>query len=80
MPINIVKIVPLLKEALSEKKASMTSEAALNWMKFMLQIYEGKLIPGMMEIVVQVMEKIYEGTAKNINEIIEIMKSKEDYF
>lgn len=80
VPINIVKIVPLLKEALSEKKASMTSESALNWMKFMLQIYEGKMIPGMMEIVGQVMEKIYEGTAKNLNEIIAIMKSKEDYF
>ena len=26
------------------------------------------------------MEKIYEGNAKNIHEIIEIMKSKEDYF
>lgn len=56
----------MLKEALSEKKASNTSEQALNWMKFMLQVYEGKIIPGMMEIVSQVMEKIYEGTAKNI--------------
>ena len=70
----------MLKEALSERKASNTSEHALNWMKFMLQNYEGKIIPGMMEIVSQVMEKIYEGSAKNIYEIIEIMKSKEDYF
>ena len=54
-PINLVKIVPLLKEALSEKKASNTSEYALNWMKFMLQNYMGKIIPGMMEIVTQVM-------------------------
>jgi len=79
-PINIIKIVPLLKEALGEKKASNTSEYALNWMRFMLQNYEGKIIPGMMEVVSQVMEKIYEGSAKNIYEIIEIMKSKEDYF
>ena len=38
-PINIIKIVPLLKEALGEKKATNTSEFALNWMKFMLQNY-----------------------------------------
>ena len=69
-PVNIIKIVPLLKEALSEKKASNTSEYAINWMKFMLENYRGKMLPGMTEIVSQVMEKIYEGSAKNIFEII----------
>jgi uncharacterized protein YbcC (UPF0753/DUF2309 family) len=34
--INFEKIMPLLKEMLSEKKSSSTSETVLRWMKFML--------------------------------------------
>jgi vacuole morphology and inheritance protein 14 len=36
LAVNFAKVMPLLKEMLSEKKSSSTSESALRWMKFML--------------------------------------------
>ena len=36
-PINFSYVVPILKEALSEKKVTKTSEYAMGWLRFMLQ-------------------------------------------
>jgi hypothetical protein len=38
-PINFIKVIPILKEVLSEKKITNTSEYAINWMKFMLESF-----------------------------------------
>lgn len=43
--INFSKVMPLLKEMLSEKKSTSTSESALRWMKFMLENYNDKILP-----------------------------------
>jgi hypothetical protein len=43
--------MPLLKEMLSEKKSSSTSESALRWMKFMLENYNDKILPEIKEII-----------------------------
>ena len=43
--INFSKVMPLLKEMLSEKKSTSTSESVLKWMKFMLENYNDKILP-----------------------------------
>jgi hypothetical protein len=78
-PINFVKVIPILKEVLSEKRITNTSEYAINWMKFMLESYQEKLIPDIKEIVEKIMEKIYESNGRNIYDIIENMKIREEY-
>lgn len=48
-------------------------------MKFMLESFHEKLIPDIKEIVEKIMEKIYESNGRNIYDIIENMKIKEEY-
>lgn len=71
--------MPILKEVLSEKKVTNTSEYAMSWMKFMLQSYNKKLIPEIKDILSRIMEKIYESCGKNMYDIIESMKMKDEY-
>jgi hypothetical protein len=49
--INFSKVMPLLKEMLSEKKSTSTSESALRWMKFMLENYNDKILPEIEDII-----------------------------
>lgn len=43
--------MPLLKEMLSEKKSTSTSESVLKWMKFMLENYNDKILPQINDII-----------------------------
>lgn len=41
----------MLKNMLSEKKSTYTSESALRWMKFMLENYNDKILPQINDII-----------------------------
>lgn len=46
----------------------------------MLESYNDKIIPQIKEIIEKLIEKIYESNVKNITDIIENTKLKEEYF
>lgn len=69
--INFSKVMPLLKNMLSEKKSTSTSESALRWMKFMLQNYNDKILPQIQDIIEKLVEKMCDPSGKNVIEIIE---------
>ena len=63
--------MPLLKEMVSEKKSTSTSESALRWMKFMLENYNDKILPEISDIIEKLAEKLCSSNTKNVIEIIE---------
>jgi vacuole morphology and inheritance protein 14 len=70
-PINLNKVIPLLKDMLSEKKSSSTSECVLTWMKFLLENYNDKILIEINDIIQKLVEKLCEGNTKNVMAIIE---------
>lgn len=69
--INFSKVMPLLKDMLSEKKSTSTSESALKWMKFMLENYNDKILPEINDIIEKLVEKLCDSNVKNVISIIE---------
>lgn len=78
--INFSKVMPLLKNMLSEKKSTSTSESALRWMKFMLENYNDKILPQINDIIERLVEKLCDPSGKNVIEIIENTTVTEEYF
>ena len=78
--INFSKVMPLLKEMLSEKKSTSTSESVLKWMKFMLENYNDKILPQINDIIEKLVEKVCESHGKNVISIIENTTVTEEYF
>lgn len=79
-PINLNKVIPLLKEMLSERKSSSTSECVLTWMKFLLENYNDKILKEINDIIQKLVEKLCEGNTKNVMAIIENVSFTEQYF
>ncbi len=79
--INFEKVMPLLKEMLSEKKSSSTSETVLRWMKFMLENYNDKILPQINDIIEKLVEKLCDANnTKNVISIIESTTVTGEYF